>query len=90
MDVKLADFGISEALNKNYGLTHEQKGSLRYCSPELLSGDPYNLKTDIWALGCILHEIITLKPAYSNKDEATLRHAIVEGAMPNFLAKDIP
>ena len=44
-------------------------GSLNYCSPEILSGEPYNQKTDVWALGCILYEMITTKKAFSGGTE---------------------
>ena len=32
-----------------------------YMSPELFKNQPYNHKSDIWALGCILYELCTLK-----------------------------
>ena len=59
LDIKLTDFGISRALTKNYGFCFEQAGTLPYCSPEVIRGEPYNQKTDVWALGCILYEIVT-------------------------------
>lgn len=39
-------------------------GTPCYISPELCEGKPYNQKSDIWALGCILYEITTLKKAF--------------------------
>ena len=68
-DVKVADFGISQTLTKNYNRIHEAAGSLTYCSPELLSGQPFNQKTDVWALGCIIYEMIAQKKAFTGGTE---------------------
>ena len=56
--LKLTDFGISQNLSPGYNFTHEFAGTLSYCSPEVLKGEPYNSKADIWALGCILYELV--------------------------------
>eukprot|EP00347_Sterkiella_histriomuscorum_P013090 403366059 len=53
-DIRLADFGISQILTKNYLYSHSQVGTLYYCSPEMCKGLAFNQKTDIWALGQIL------------------------------------
>ena len=58
-DVKLSDFGISHLLSPTLTHIYDQQGTLPYCSPEVLRGKPYNQKTDIWALGCILYEVCT-------------------------------
>jgi NIMA (never in mitosis gene a)-related kinase len=39
-------------------------GTPSYLAPELCEGQPYNKSTDIWALGCILCEMMTLKKAF--------------------------
>ena len=39
-------------------------GTPCYISPELCEGKPYNQKSDIWALGCVLYELASLKRAY--------------------------
>ena len=83
-DVKLADFGISQALSRNYNQLHEMAGSLAYSSPELLSGEPYNEKTDVWALGCLLYEMITLKLAYGGGSEESIRQRIIDKDPPSF------
>lgn len=45
-------------------------GTPCYISPELCEGKPYNQKSDIWALGCVLYELASLKRAF----EAAVRH----------------
>ena len=42
----------------NYANT--QKGTFHYMAPEILNGQKYNKKVDIWSLGCILYELFTL------------------------------
>ena len=39
-------------------------GTPCYISPELCEGKPYNQKSDIWALGCVLYELSSLKRAF--------------------------
>ena len=42
-------------------------GTPYYLSPEICKQKPYNQKTDIWSLGCILYELATLKHAFDAK-----------------------
>uniref|UniRef100_A0A8C5EMQ8 non-specific serine/threonine protein kinase n=1 Tax=Gouania willdenowi TaxID=441366 RepID=A0A8C5EMQ8_GOUWI len=60
MTVKLGDFGIAKLLNKTMELARTLVGTPNYISPEICKGRPYNNKTDIWSLGCILYELCTL------------------------------
>lgn len=82
-EVKIADFGISQNLSKNYGFLHDCMGSLNYCSPELLRGEAYNEKTDIWAMGCILFEMLTGTRCYNGSEEQ-IKNRIIEQPIPKF------
>lgn len=53
-------------------MAFEAAGSIAYCSPELLNGEPYNQKTDVWALGCIIYEMITKQAAFKGGNEQTI------------------
>lgn len=56
----LADFGLSKALDDEpTGPTtsDDLKGTLRYYSPEVMSGSDRNLASDIWAWGCLVLEV---------------------------------
>lgn len=64
-DPKLTDFGISQKLHKGYGFVHDLGGTLPYCSPEVLRGEKYNAKTDIWALGCLIYELSSRRRCFS-------------------------
>ena len=62
--VKLGDFGIARVLEHTFQLCKTQIGTPFYLSPEICQGRNYNMKTDIWSLGCILYELCTLKHAF--------------------------
>ena len=55
---KLGDLNVSKVA-KN-GLTYTQTGTPYYASPEVWNDFPYDYKSDIWSLGCVLYEMITL------------------------------
>ena len=61
--IKIGDFGISKILSSK-SKAYTVVGTPCYISPELCEGKPYNQKSDIWALGCILYEMCTLKRAF--------------------------
>lgn len=39
-------------------------GTPQYLSPEMCDNKPYGKKSDVWALGCILYELCSLKKAF--------------------------
>ncbi|NXT84661.1 NEK5 kinase, partial [Zapornia atra] len=58
---KLGDFGIARQLNSTMDFAHTCVGTPYYLSPEICENRPYNNKTDIWSLGCVLYELCALK-----------------------------
>ncbi|NXC00512.1 NEK5 kinase, partial [Orthonyx spaldingii] len=58
---KLGDFGIARQLNSTTEFAHTCVGTPYYLSPEMCENRPYNNKTDIWSLGCVLYELCALK-----------------------------
>ncbi len=61
--VKIGDFGISKILSSK-SKAYTVVGTPSYISPELCEGKPYNYKSDVWSLGCILYEMCSLKRAF--------------------------
>jgi len=57
--IKLIDFGFATFIPKNGKMIHEFLGTPQYCSPEIVSRFGYNEKSDIWAAGVILFNMIT-------------------------------
>jgi len=63
--IKLGDFGIAKQLSSSGDMTSTNKlCTPAYMSPELCNGQPYDEKSDMWALGCILYELVTLERAF--------------------------
>ena len=71
LDIKIGDFGISKILNES-NLTKTIIGTPYYLSPEICEDLPYNDKSDVWALGCILYELCTYKHPFNAKCQASL------------------
>ncbi|XP_006877005.1 PREDICTED: serine/threonine-protein kinase Nek5 [Chrysochloris asiatica] len=68
MVAKLGDFGIARALNNSMELARTCVGTPYYLSPEICQNKPYNNKTDIWSLGCVLYELCTLKHPFEGSN----------------------
>ena len=43
---------------------HQVIGTPYYMSPEIMESKPYDFKSDLWALGCVLYEMTSLKHAF--------------------------
>ncbi|NXH94895.1 NEK3 kinase, partial [Pachycephala philippinensis] len=59
--VKLGDFGSARLLAHPMSYARTYVGTPYYVPPEIWESLPYNNKSDIWSLGCILYELCTLK-----------------------------
>ncbi|KAJ7420014.1 hypothetical protein BTVI_23226 [Pitangus sulphuratus] len=77
--IKVGDLGIARVLENQYDMASTLIGTPYYMSPELFSNKPYNHKSDVWALGCCVYEMATLKHAFSAKDMNSLVYRIIEG-----------
>lgn len=64
------------------GLLYTQTGTPYYASPEVWRDQPYDIKSDIWSLGCVLYESITLKPPFRADDMAGLYKKVLKGVYP--------
>lgn len=67
--IKLGDMNVSKVIKNIFAYT--QTGTPFYASPEVWREDPYDVKTDIWSLGCLMFELCMLRPPFdaSNLDE---------------------
>ena len=62
--LKIGDFGISRFLSNSGALAQTQCGTPLYMSPEMAQGRAYTSAADVWALGCILYEMMSLSPPW--------------------------
>ncbi|XP_075952243.1 serine/threonine-protein kinase Nek4 isoform X2 [Anarhichas minor] len=80
--IKVGDLGIARVLENQNDMASTLIGTPYYMSPELFSNKPYNHKSDVWALGCCVYEMSTLKHAFNAKDMNSLVYRIVQGKLP--------
>uniref|UniRef100_A0A674IBQ2 non-specific serine/threonine protein kinase n=1 Tax=Terrapene triunguis TaxID=2587831 RepID=A0A674IBQ2_9SAUR len=80
--IQLGDFGIARVLNSTVELARTCIGTPYYLSPEICQNKPYNNKSDIWALGCVLYEMCTLKHAFEAGNMKNLVLKIISGSFP--------
>ena len=80
MTAKLGDMNVSKLAQM--GLNYTQTGTPYYASPEVWSEKPYDIKSDIWSLGCVLYEMITLKPPFRAQSMKELYSCVMKGKYP--------
>jgi NIMA (never in mitosis gene a)-related kinase len=74
-EVKLGDFNVSKVLLK--GMLHTQTGTPYYASPEVWQDKPYDTKSDIWSIGCILYEMIAKIPPFKSNSMKELYKKVI-------------
>ncbi|KAL1522808.1 hypothetical protein AB1Y20_017778 [Prymnesium parvum] len=80
--LKLGDFGIARVLNNTAELARTACGTPYYMSPEICDNKPYNDKSDVWSMGCLLYELASLKCPFDARDMRGLVIKILRGAYP--------
>ena len=88
--IKIGDLNVSK-YNK-LGMAYTQTGTPYYASPEIWLDQPYDYKSDIWSLGCILYELCQLKPPFRGTSLKNLCINIQKGAynpIPNYYSDDM-
>ena len=76
LEVKIGDLGVAKVLSKN-SFAQTVIGTPYYLSPEICQEKPYNDKSDVWALGCILYELCTFKHPFEAKHQGGLIYKIL-------------
>ena len=77
--LKLGDMNVSKIASQ--GLVYTQTGTPYYASPEVWRDEPYDIKSDIWSLGCVLYEMAALKPPFQGNDMSILFKKIQKGVI---------
>ncbi len=68
-NIKLGDFGIAKVLKNTNEFAKTIVGTPYYLSPEICLRKPYNQKSDIWSMGCILFELMNLRHAFEGESK---------------------
>ena len=78
--IKLGDMGVSRVLAETFANTF--LGTPFYMSPEMIRDSKYDAKSDIWALGCIVFEMVTFRRTYQCDSLMRILWKIVEDPVP--------
>ncbi len=89
--VKLGDFGLSK-LMQSHDFASTYVGTPFYMSPEICQAETYNMRSDIWSLGCIMYELCTKEPPFNAKTHIQLAQNIRKGVfkeLPSMYSKEL-
>ena len=75
--LKLGDLNVS--IIAKMGMAKTQTGTPYYCSPEIWNDRPYDYKSDIWSLGCIVYELCQLRPPFRGTNLRELSRNVIRG-----------
>ena len=81
--VKLGDFGIAKGFKNTWEKAKTKVGTPYYLSPEIINSKPYDSKSDIWALGVLLYEMMTFKMPFNASSLPSLSLKIIKGYYPS-------
>jgi NIMA (never in mitosis gene a)-related kinase len=82
---KLGDLNVSKVARK--GLSYTQTGTPYYASPEVWEEKPYDSKSDIWSLGCVIYEMLTFRPPFQAQSMEELYRKVMRGIYPKIPSK---
>lgn len=85
----LGDFGLSRNLEHTAAMAMTRVGTPKYCSPEVVAGEEYTGKTDVWAVGVVLYEIMAGARPFGqvgDKDDKVFERILHEDPIPRLKA----
>jgi formylglycine-generating enzyme required for sulfatase activity/serine/threonine protein kinase len=87
-EVKIADFGTAKAAtNVKKTAVGFTRGTPAYMSPEQVAGEPLDRRSDIFALGAILYELVTLRMAFPGENMFAVMRRVLDGDTEEAKAK---
>ena len=84
--VKLVDFGLAKTTRAAAARDVSAEpitapgvvlGTARYMSPEQVKGEDVDVRTDVWAFGCVLYEMLTGRPAFAGRSVSEVVAAVL-------------
>jgi serine/threonine-protein kinase len=91
--VKIMDFGIARMRHADHKTSAGMVlGTPRYMSPEQITGQPVDQRSDIFSLGVVLHEMLTGGSLFAGQDVDQIAHNVnyLEHAPPSRSNPDVP
>ncbi|HSD71794.1 MAG TPA: TonB family protein [Thermoanaerobaculia bacterium] len=92
-EIKLCDFGIAKADRKvSQTESGALKGKLQYMSPEQAWGKPIDHRSDLFSLGCVLHEMLTGERLFRGDSDLTVLELVrkAEVTPPSRANREVP
>ena len=89
-EIVIGDLNVAKVAK--HGLVYTQTGTPYYASPEVWRDQPYDSRSDIWSLGCIIYEMACLSPPFKSTDMQGLYRKVVRGlypSIPTFYSSDL-
>ena len=75
--VRILDFGLAKARDQSLSETGIRFGTVSYMSPEQIRGGNVDGRSDLWALGVVLYEMLTGRKPFGGDEEVAIAHAIL-------------
>jgi serine/threonine protein kinase len=76
---KIGDFGLARELIDKLGVFQTGYGTSLYMAPEFYNDDALTAKVDIWAVGCMFHQMLFGTLAFSGEDQNQIGIAVMNG-----------
>ncbi|KAH8431566.1 G2-specific serine/threonine protein kinase [Aspergillus melleus] len=89
--VKLGDFGLSKVM-ASHDFASTYVGTPFYMSPEICAAEKYTLRSDIWAVGCIMYELCQKEPPFNARTHIQLIQKIRDGkfaSLPDYYSPEL-
>ncbi|MBC7978276.1 MAG: serine/threonine protein kinase, partial [Myxococcales bacterium] len=89
--VKLVDFGVAKA-SQSATANNKIQGKFGYMAPEKLRGEPGDRRSDIWSLGCVLWEALTLRRLFKGTSDSDTMQQVLDSKIfaPSSVNGDVP
>jgi serine/threonine protein kinase len=94
MHLYLTDFGLTKRASSQTGITQTGLfvGTVNYAAPEQITGGAVDARTDVYALGCVLFEMLTGRPPFRRDNDMATLYAQIHQEAPavTAAAPDVP
>ena len=80
--IKIADFGLARAASHNTQTGQALLGTVAYLSPELVTGSPADVRSDIYGLGIMMFEMLTGEQPFAGNEAVAIAYQHANGVVP--------
>jgi len=80
--IKIADFGLARAASHNTQTGQALLGTVAYLSPELVTGSPADVRSDIYGLGIMMYEMLTGEQPFTGEEAVAIAYQHANGVVP--------